>query len=290
VDWRAPAARPFYEATAAAPGDVVRRRHLVTRARTVVGVEDEVLDLAAIAPDDRPTLNGEGALLAAVGAHRTGRMGDIIATIQAEQDRVIRSEPDGVLVVQGGPGTGKTAVALHRAAYLLYTHRERLARGGVLVVGPNEVFLRYIEQVLPSLGETGVVMSTPAQLFPGVVASAAEPARVAALKGDPRMARVIAAAVRDRQRVPKGIRHLDVDGVAVELRPDVVAAARARARPGRAPAPAASRTTSPDESSSASCSRTSPVGWRGPTASPSPRTTGPSWSPTCGTLGTCAGR
>ena len=116
----------------------------------------------------RSSLTGEGALLAAVGAHRTGRMGDIVATIQSEQDRVIRSELAGPLVVQGGPGTGKTAVALHRAAYLLYTHRERLSRHGVLLVGPNPLFLRYIEQVLPSLGETGVVLATAADLYPGV--------------------------------------------------------------------------------------------------------------------------
>src|SRR5215218_786682 len=125
VDWRAPAARTFYQATAASPQDVVRRRHLSTRGRRVVGVEDEVLDLDAIGDDERAGLAGEGALLAAVGAHRTGRMGDIVATIQAEQDRVIRSDLAGALVVQGGPGTGKTAVALHRAAYLLYTYRDR---------------------------------------------------------------------------------------------------------------------------------------------------------------------
>ncbi|MGH8971060.1 MAG: UvrD-helicase domain-containing protein, partial [Actinomycetes bacterium] len=141
VDWRAPASRSFYQATAAEPGDVVRRRHLSTRARSVLGVEDEVLDLEALDQSDRATLVGEGALLAAVGAHRTGRMADIVATIQAEQDRVIRSDLGGVLVVHGGPGTGKTAVALHRAAYLLYTHRERLARSGVLLVGPNSLFL-----------------------------------------------------------------------------------------------------------------------------------------------------
>src|SRR6476620_4876203 len=168
VDWRAPAARGFYQATAAAPGDVVRRRHLATRGRKVTGLEDEALDLAALDATQRSTLTGEGALLAAVGAARTGRMGDIVATIQAEQDRIIRSDLTGVLVVQGGPGTGKTAVALHRAAYLLYTYRELLGRSGVLVVGPNSLFLRYIEQVLPSLGETGLVMSTPGALYPGI--------------------------------------------------------------------------------------------------------------------------
>ena len=116
IDWRAEAAMPFYQATAARPLDVVRRRHLLTRGRVVTSVEDEVFDLQAL-PEDAE-LAGEGALMAAVNAQRTGRMGDIVATIQAEQDAIIRSGLDGVLVVEGGPGTGKTAVALHRAAYL----------------------------------------------------------------------------------------------------------------------------------------------------------------------------
>ena len=235
VDWRAPAARTFYQATAAAPQDVVRRRHLSTRGRSVVGLEDEVLDLDAMDDGDRATLAGEGALRAAVGAHRTGRMGDIVATIQAEQDRVIRSELAGALVVQGGPGTGKTAVALHRAAYLLYTYRDRLARSGVLLVGPNPLFLRYIEQVLPSLGETGVVLSTAGELYPGVTGVDEADPEVARVKGDRRMARVLSRAVRDRQRLPDGPRKLVVDGTAVELRVDVVAAARARARRTRKP-------------------------------------------------------
>jgi DNA helicase IV len=230
VDWRAPAAQDFYRATAARPGDVVRRRHLVTRNRVVTGLEDEVLNLDALAASDAETLQGEGMLLATLNASRTGRMADIVATIQAEQDEIIRADDSGVLVVQGGPGTGKTAVALHRAAYLLYTHRERLARRGVLVVGPSPVFLRYIEQVLPSLGETGVVMTTPAELFPGVVGVIEESDEVAALKGDPRMADVIAAAVRNRQRVPSKPLVLNVEGTEIVLRPDVVADARRRAR------------------------------------------------------------
>jgi DNA helicase IV len=235
LDWRAPAARSFYQATAASPQDVVRRRHLSTRGRRVVGVEDDVLDLAAMADEDRAGLAGEGALLAAVGAHRTGRMGDIVATIQAEQDRVIRSDLGGALVVQGGPGTGKTAVALHRAAYLLYTHRDRLARNGVLLVGPNPLFLRYIEQVLPSLGETGVVMSTAADLYPGVTGVDEPRAEVARVKGDRRMARVLSRAVRDRQRLPDGPRKLVVEGATVELTVEAVAAARGRARRTRKP-------------------------------------------------------
>src|SRR4051794_32396938 len=183
VDWRAPAARDFYQATAASPREIVRPRPPAPPGRVGTGGEDEALDLDSMDAGQRSSLTGEGALLAAVGAHRTGRMGDIVATIQSEQDRVIRSELAGPLVVQGGPGTGKTAVALHRAAYLLYTHRERLARHGVLLVGPNPLFLRYIEQVLPSLGETGVVLSTAAELYPGIVGVEEPDPDVAALKG-----------------------------------------------------------------------------------------------------------
>ena len=235
VDWRAPAAQSFYQATAASPGDVVRRRHLVTRGRSVRGVEDEVLDLDRLDDADRSTLNGEGALLAALNESRTGSMRDIVATIQAEQDRIIRSPLAGVLVVQGGPGTGKTAVALHRAAFLLYTYRDRIARSGVLVVGPNAAFLRYIEQVLPSLGETGVVLTSIADLLPGLVATGTEDDAVAEIKGDRRMARVISNAVRDRQRVPRRPLRLSVEGVRITLQPRIVAGARHRARQRRKP-------------------------------------------------------
>ena len=235
VDWRAPAAQAFYQATAAAPGDVVRRRHLVTRGRSVIGVEDEVLDLDRLGDADRSTLNGEGALLAALNESRTGSMRDIVATIQAEQDRIIRSPLGGVLVVQGGPGTGKTAVALHRAAYLLYTYRDRIARSGVLIVGPNAAFLRYIEQVLPSLGETGVVLTSMNELLPDVTATGVDEDRVAALKGDRRMAKVIANAVRDRQRVPRKPLRLEVDNVRIAIQPRVIAGARHRARQRRKP-------------------------------------------------------
>ena len=150
MDWRAPAARPFYLATAAAPQGVSRRRHLKVRQRNVVDFEDEVLDVAEAGALKHEGIAGEATLFAAINASRTGRMSDIVATIQAEQDAIIRSPLNGVLVVQGGPGTGKTAVALHRAAYLLYTHRRQLEKRGVLVVGPNATFLRYIGQVLPS--------------------------------------------------------------------------------------------------------------------------------------------
>jgi DNA helicase IV len=236
MDWRAPAAQPFYTATAASPEGMRRRRHLRTRRREVIAVDDEVLDLDdAAAARSSTGLTSEAALMAAVTARRTGRMGDIVATIQAEQDRIIRATPSGVLVVQGGPGTGKTAVALHRAAYLLYTHRDRLARRGVLVVGPNATFLRYIGQVLPSLGETSVVLGTVAQLHPGLDARRAEPAEVAEVKGRVEMAAVVAAAVRDRQQVPRRPVELVVEQQRVRLDRDTAHAARSRARRSRRP-------------------------------------------------------
>ncbi|HEU5156770.1 MAG TPA: AAA family ATPase [Streptosporangiaceae bacterium] len=248
MDWRAPAARPFYVATAVAPEGVRLRRHIRTRRRTVVALDDEVLDLsaadlaadpaadpAADQADGRAALTGEAALLAALNAGRTGRMSDIVATIQAEQDRVIRADHRGVLVVQGGPGTGKTAVALHRAAYLLYTHRDQLAKRGVLIVGPNANFLRYIGQVLPALGETAVVLSTIAELYPGVSADRAEPAAVAAIKGRPIMAEVVAAAVRDRQWVPERALEVMVDRQELRLSRSACVRVRDRARRARLP-------------------------------------------------------
>ncbi|KGM13309.1 HelD family protein [Cellulomonas bogoriensis] len=232
TDWRAPAARAFYSATSARPDGVVRRRHLLTRGRAVTGIEDEVLDLDLLGDHavDPSALAGEGALLAAMAAGRTGRMGDIVATIQAEQDAVIRGDLAGALVVQGGPGTGKTAVALHRAAYLLYTHRRALERSGVLVLGPSRVFLRYIDQVLPSLGETGVVTATVADLLPGVTVRATDRDDVAEIKGRPVMADVVARAVRRRQRVPAAPVAVRVDGREVVVRPRDVREAIGRAR------------------------------------------------------------
>ncbi|HCT77336.1 MAG TPA: helicase [Micromonosporaceae bacterium] len=202
IDWRAPASRPFYLATAASPQGVHLRRHLRTRLRKVISLDDEVLDLTAAQDDAHPGLTSEAALLGALNAGRTGRMKDIVETIQAEQDKIIRSHLGGVLVVQGGPGTGKTAVALHRAAYLLYTHRQSLTRQGVLILGPNETFLRYISQVLPGLGETSVLLCTLGDLFPTVTARRSEPAEAAAVKGSLAMLEVLVNAVRDRQRVP----------------------------------------------------------------------------------------
>jgi DNA helicase IV len=201
VDWRAPAARPFYVATAGAPQGVRRRRHIATRGRRVIGLDDEVLDRESLTDTDG--LTGEAALLAAVEAGRTGRMRDIVATLQAEQDEIIRSAHRGVLVVQGGPGTGKTAVALHRAAYLLYTHRH-LSSGGVLIIGPNPTFLTYISQVLPGLGESNVLLSTVGELFPGVTPDRPEERTAAEIKGRATMADVLARAVRDRQATGTG--------------------------------------------------------------------------------------
>jgi DNA helicase IV len=235
VDWRAPAAQSFYRATPGDPQGLRRRRHLRLKDRLVAGIDDDVFDFEQLTDADRTTLGGDAALMAALTASRTGRMRDIVATIQSEQDEVIRAEADGVLVVQGGPGTGKTAVALHRAAYLLYTLRDRLASSGVLVVGPSPVFLRYIEQVLPSLGETGVLLTTPEQLVPGVDVTAVEPEEVAVRKGSLDLAETVAAAVASRQRVPADDLVVPFEEHDVRLPPAVVAAARARARRSKRP-------------------------------------------------------
>ncbi|MER8103795.1 ATP-binding domain-containing protein [Kitasatospora sp. NPDC094016] len=203
TDWRAAAAEPFYRATPAAPGGVVARRHLRTKGRTVVDFDDDAFGVGAHAGRSNAELSGEGALLASLTAARTGRMGDIVSTIQAEQDRVIRDALGGVLVVQGGPGTGKTVVALHRAAYLLYTHRDRLAKHGVLVIGPNTTFLRYIDEVLPALGESEVVLSSIGTLYPGVTGTGTETPEAAAVKGDARMAQVLTAALEGLRQLPE---------------------------------------------------------------------------------------
>ena len=202
VDWRAPVAEAFYRATGPVPMGLERRRHLVSRGRVVVGIEDELFgDPERFRDGDGNRLKGEGALIAALETARTGRLGDIIGTIQAEQDDIIRAPLSGVHAVQGGPGTGKTVVALHRAAYLLYTHRFPLEGQGVLVVGPNRLFLAYIEQVLPSLGEAGVQMATLGDVVGGVrVDDRREQAEVGRLKGDLRMVRFVSKAVRTRQR------------------------------------------------------------------------------------------
>ena len=229
IDWRAPAARPFYQATAVTPAGVVRRRHIATSGSVVTGIEDDVLDVDA-ATDQGMTFQGEGALMSALASARGGHMSDIVATIQAEQDVIIRSDDQGIVVVQGGPGTGKTAVALHRAAYLLYTHRERLERSGVLIVGPSRIFLRYIEQVLPSLGENGVVSIPMGELVPGIHAVETDPAEVAFVKGKTAWIETAKAAVRDLQRLPAETKTFSIGGKTATLTPADVAAARSRAR------------------------------------------------------------
>ncbi len=204
VDWRAPVAEPFYRATGRFPMGLRLRRHFATRGRTLLGLDDEVFGDRSDGIDadrDPRSRGGQGALIAALEAGRTGHLGDIVATIQGEQDEIIRAPQHGVLVVQGGPGTGKTVVALHRAAYLLYTNRFPLEGQGVLVVGPNRLFIAYIEQVLPSLGEAGVHVAVLADLLrPKVGVDKLDDEDVARIKGDIRMAEVIGRAVADRER------------------------------------------------------------------------------------------
>jgi DNA helicase IV len=225
VDWRAPVSEPFYRATAVDQMGVVRRRHFLTRpgaGQELVGIDDEVFDREA-ATQAGFTVVGEGALLAALDRARTGRMGDIVATIQAQQDEAIRAPLAGVLVVAGGPGTGKTAVALHRAAYLLYSYRRRLGSQGVLLVGPNSIFLRYIDQVLPSLGEHEVELSTLLGLKPTYRVVAEDRHDVARIKGDARMAQVIRRALRDREHPLARDTVMMMDGVVLRLTRDVSA-------------------------------------------------------------------
>jgi DNA helicase IV len=234
VDWRAPVAEPFYRATGRLPMGLVRRRHFATRGRQLLAIEDELFGESAgllggelAVRDGHDEVRGRSTLIAALEEARTGHLGDIVATIQAEQDEIIRSEMSGVLVVQGGPGTGKTVVALHRAAYLLYTHRFPLEGQGVLVVGPNRLFLGYIDQVLPSLGEAGVELAVLADLLEGagqLRIEGRDPPETARIKGDLRMAKVLAKAVRDRQRaLPRPLR------VGYGLQTLVVDVARSRA-------------------------------------------------------------
>jgi DNA helicase IV len=230
VDWRAPAAEPFYRATPGQPEGVVLRRHLLCEGARLVGIDDEVFDESALAEDQRRSLRGEAALMSALQRRRTGRMADIVATIQAEQDEIIRSSLEGVLLVQGGPGTGKTAVALHRAAYLLYTHRERLSARGVLIVGPSTVFLRYIEQVLPALGETGAVLARVGDLFPGISGRLPETPAAIEVKGRAAMVDVLKRAVRTRQRILREDAVIGLGALQLRVTPAASRAARRRAR------------------------------------------------------------
>ncbi|WP_410664785.1 RNA polymerase recycling motor ATPase HelR [Amycolatopsis sp. lyj-84] len=224
LDWRAPAARPFYTATAATPEKMRRRRQFHTHGRAVIGFTDEVFG--------RPGGDAEGdaALLAAVNAPRGEGMRDIVATIQAEQDEIIRHEHPGVLVIEGGPGTGKTVVALHRVAYLLYTQRERMERHGVLVVGPNPAFLHHIGRVLPSLGETDVVFMTTGDFVPGKHVTAEDGPEVVRLKGSLKMLDVLAAAVAERQRLPEEPLPIELSDVTVRIDAETAEWARDEAR------------------------------------------------------------
>jgi len=197
IDWRAPAAGVFYQATAATPQGVVRRRVLRSQHRTVIGVEDELLDDQA--ETDLPIV-GEGALMAQLSRARDRSMHSIVATIQAEQDQAIRAPGKGVVSISGGPGTGKTVVALHRAAFLLYSDRRRYEGGGVLVVGPSGVFMRYIERVLPSLGETAVALRSLGEVVGGIRATRHDEPAVADIKGATRMAELMRRT--SRQHAP----------------------------------------------------------------------------------------
>lgn len=194
IDWRAPASEPFYRATPNNPMDVVRRRVLRCRSDRVVGIEDDLLDAAANAEADLPII-GEGALMAALSRARGTHMRDIVATIQAEQDEAIRAQHAGVTIISGGPGTGKTVVALHRAAYLLYSNRRRFERGGILVVGPGPLFMNYIERVLPSLGEDSVTLraigAVVTDVLPGLGSDRVDDAATATVKGSLRMVGVL---------------------------------------------------------------------------------------------------
>ncbi|MGY4098902.1 RNA polymerase recycling motor ATPase HelR [Nocardia sp. R16R-3T] len=224
LDWRAPASRAFYIATAATPENMRRRRQFHTRGRRIVDFTDEVLG--------RPSAGerGDAALLAAVNAPRGEGMRDIVATIQAEQDQIIRLDHPGVLVIEGGPGTGKTVVALHRVAYLLYTQRERMERHGVLVVGPNPAFLNHIGRVLPSLGETNVVFMTTGNLVPGLRVTAEDTPEAVRCKGSLKMLDVLAAAIADRQRLPEHPMRIELDDVTVRIDAETAEWARAEAR------------------------------------------------------------
>ncbi|MDD7939214.1 RNA polymerase recycling motor ATPase HelR [Actinomycetospora lutea] len=226
MDWRAPAARPFYTATGANPENTRRRRRFHTRGRRVVDFTDEVLGR----PGEGDGTDTDAALLAAVNAPRGEGMRDIVATIQAEQDEIIRLEHPGVTVIEGGPGTGKTVVALHRVAYLLYTQRERIERHGVLVVGPNPAFGDHIGQVLPSLGESDVVFVTPGDLVPGLHVTAEDGPVAARAKGSLAILDVLAGAIADRQRLPDEPREIELQDLRVRIDAATAQWAREEAR------------------------------------------------------------
>src|SRR5436190_21618100 len=211
VNWQAPAARPFYTATPADPHGVTQRRRFRTEVRRLVDISDEALDGSAL-----EGANVSDFLLEELDRRREGRMRDIVATIQSDQYRLITREPEGALVVQGGPGTGKTAVGLHRASWLLYTHREQLRR--VLVVGPNPTFMDYVSHVLPALGEEAVEQRAVSELLDGIEVTREEPLDVARLKSDPRLAEVVQRAVELAVNPAPEELVLYTDGVFVSVR------------------------------------------------------------------------
>ena len=227
LDWRAPAARAFYVATAASPENMRRRRQF-----THAGVKWSIsLTRSSAAPEVQ---RGDSALLAAVNAPRGDGMRDIVATIQAEQDEIIRLDHQGVLVIEGGPGTGKTVVALHRVAYLLYTQRKQIERHGVLVVGPNPAFLNHIGRVLPSLGESDVLFMTTGDLVPGLSVTAEDTPKVARLKGSLKILDVLAAAVAYRRAAGHPL-PIELADVTVRIDAETAEWARDEARASRLP-------------------------------------------------------
>lgn len=236
LDWRAPQARPFYLATTAHPEGVHVRRNIRMKSREVVAIADEHLASTDGAHDDAlANVGSEEALRFAMDRARTDRMHSIVETIQREQDTIIRAQHRGVIVVEGGPGTGKTAVALHRVAYLLYTWRDQLSSQGVLIVGPNSTFLDYISHVLPELGETGVVLSTVSDLYPNVHPDHDDTLLTQEIKGSAEMVTILKEAVRDYQTAPGSPVVLRVDSLGLEVTPDMFTRARTRARRSRRP-------------------------------------------------------
>lgn len=224
IDWRAPAAAIFYQATAQEPAGVIRRRVLRCANDRVIGIEDDLLD-GENAPDDLVVI-GEGALLASLTRARDSSMHSVVATIQKEQDEAIRAPSRGATTIGGGPGTGKTVVALHRAAYLLYTDRRRFESGGVLVVGPSGVFMNYIERVLPSLGETSVTLRSLGEVVDGIRASRHDESVAAAAKGSSRMTGFLArAAAEPMPGAPTQFRYFYKDDV-LRLHPEQLAKLR----------------------------------------------------------------
>jgi hypothetical protein len=226
IDWRAPGAAPFYQATAEDPQGVVRRRVIRCTGPRVTDVEDDLLD-ASDGTAAVPVV-GDGALLATLARAKTGRMRDIVATIQSEQDEAIRAAGDGVTLIEGGPGTGKTAVALHRAAHLLYRDRRRYEGAGVLLVGPSPVFMSYVERVLPSLGEETAELRSLGEIVDGVSSDRLDPPRLATLKGSLRMRRLLQRLIRQAPPDAPSSLRIVYGGQVLRLGAEELAAVRAR--------------------------------------------------------------